>query len=79
VPVTLDDIWLEYLREECALAVIAWLKGSINLDRPVRSLRLSEFRGMAEAATSRWIVLVSQRMKEKPVPEEAKSQIALLY
>lgn len=60
-----DDAWLDHVRAECARAVGEWLEGSVRLERPIRSLTFSELQGIAEAATSRWIVLASQRTAEK--------------
>ena len=57
-----DDAWADHVRAECAKAVGEWLEGSVRLERPVRSLTSSELQGIAEAATSRWIVLASQRI-----------------
>ncbi|RAI46171.1 hypothetical protein [Rhodoplanes roseus] len=61
-----DDVWADHVRAECAKAVGEWLEGSVRLERPVRSLTSSELQGIAEAATSRWIVLASQRMAQAP-------------
>lgn len=59
-----DDVWADHVRAECAKAVGEWLEGSVRLERPVRSLTSSELQGIAEAATSRWIVLASQRIAQ---------------
>ena len=61
-----DDVWADHVRAECAKAVGEWLEGSVRLERPVRSLTSSELQGMAEAATSRWIVLASKRIAQAP-------------
>ncbi len=61
-----DDVWLDHVRAECAKAVGAWLEGSVRLERPIRSLTSSELQGIAEAATSRWIVLASGRIAQAP-------------
>jgi hypothetical protein len=61
-----DDAWLDHVRAECAKAVGEWLEGSVRLERPIRSLTFSELQCIAEAATSRWIVLASQRIAERP-------------
>jgi len=61
-----DDVWTDHVRAECARAVGEWLEGSVRLDRPVRSLTSSELQGIAEAATSRWIVLASERIARSP-------------
>jgi hypothetical protein len=61
-----DDVWTDHVRAECARAVGEWLESSVRLDRPVRSLTSSELQGIAEAATSRWIVLASERIARTP-------------
>lgn len=61
-----DDVWADHVRAQCARAVGEWLEGSVRLERPIRSLTLSELQGIAEAATSRWIVLASQRIAQAP-------------
>lgn len=61
-----DDVWANHVRSECAKAVGEWLEGSVRLERPIRSLTSSELQAIAEAATSRWIVLASQRIAQAP-------------
>ncbi len=61
-----DDVWADHVRAECAKAVGEWLEGSVRLERQVRSLTSSDLQGIAEAATSRWIVLASQRIAQVP-------------
>lgn len=61
-----DDVWADQVRAECASAVGEWLEKSVRLDRPVRSLTSSELQYIAEAATSRWIVLASKRIAQAP-------------
>lgn len=60
------DAWANHVRAECAKAVGEWLEGSVRLERPIRSLTSSELQAIAEAATSRWIVLASQRIAQAP-------------
>jgi len=61
-----DDLWADHVRNECAKAVTEWLEGSVRLERPIRSLTSSDLQNIAEAATSRWIVLASQRIAQVP-------------
>jgi hypothetical protein len=61
-----DDAWLDHVRAECARAVGEWLAGSVRLERSIRSLTFSELQCIAEAATSRWIVLASRRISDQP-------------
>jgi hypothetical protein len=74
-----DEAWLDHMRAECAKAVGEWLEGSVRLERPIRSLTFSELQCIAEAATSRWIVLASRRIAEKPdAPESPRLSTMLL-
>lgn len=59
-----DDEWLDYLRGECARALAQHLQKAINIDRSVKSLTRKEMLGAAEAVTARWIVLVSERIRD---------------
>lgn len=67
-----DHLWADETRAACASAVGEWLEASVRLDRPIRSLTLSELEGLAEAATSRWIRLASERIAR--APDEPGSQ-----
>jgi hypothetical protein len=74
-----DDAWLHHVRAECARAVGEWLEGSVRPERPIRSLTFCELQCIAETATSRWIVLVSWRIAEKPdAPESPRLSTLLL-
>lgn len=73
-----DDLWLDHVRAECAKAVGAWLESSVRLERPIRSLTSFELQCIAEAATSRWIVLASQRIAEQPDSPESRRLSTLL-
>ena len=72
------DVWADHVRAECAKAVGEWLEGSVRLDRPIRSLTSSELQNIAEAATSRWIVLASQRIAKAPDDSESQKLSTLL-
>jgi hypothetical protein len=74
-----DDTWLDHMRVECAKAVGEWLESSVRLERSIRSLTFSELQCIAEAATSRWVVLASRRIAEKPdAPESPRLSTLLL-
>ena len=72
------DVWADGVRAECAKAVGEWLEGFVRLDRPIRSLTSSELQGIAEAATSRWIVLASHRIAKAPEARESPMLSTLL-
>lgn len=42
------------------------MKGSLDLSRKIKSLKIEEFDGMAEAATAEWIVQASRRIQDAP-------------
>lgn len=75
-----DDEWLDHLRSECAKSIAEYLQESCNLDRAIRTLSRAEMLGMAEAATSRWVVLVSQRIGDALVDQSelVREQAALI-
>jgi hypothetical protein len=73
-----DGAWLDHVRAECARAVGEWLEGTVRLDRPIRSLTFLELQCIAEAATSRWIALASQRIAERPDAPESRRLSTLL-
>ena len=74
-----DREWADSVRAECASAVGKWLEQSVRLDRPIRSLTFCELSGIAEAATSRWIVMASRRLAERPDhPESQRLSMLLL-
>lgn len=58
---SVDDAWCTMAYEQAARSMAAWLKGSINTERPIRSLKLPELDAMAQAAIHTWIVLGTQR------------------
>lgn len=43
------------------MAMVTWLKGSVNTKREICSLSPAELECMAEAATAAWIVAASHR------------------
>jgi hypothetical protein len=73
-----DDLWADHVRKECAKAVGEWLEGSVRLERPIRSLTSSDLQNIAEAATSRWIVLASQRIAQAADAPESRKLSRLL-
>jgi hypothetical protein len=55
-PKTADDECWAAARKAGALAIVEWLKGSVNTQRAIRSLSLAEVEMMAETAVSAYIV-----------------------
>lgn len=61
-----DDEWQAHVTREAAREIGAWLEVRGRLDRPIRSLSLRDLEAMADNAISRFIVLASHRINEKP-------------
>ena len=61
-----DDEWQAHVTKEAARAVGAWLEGRGRLHQPIRSLTMADLEAVAGAAISRFIVLASERIKERP-------------
>lgn len=55
-----------------------WLKGSINLQRPVSSLTLVELTNLAQNITDRWIVVTSHRIANNPDSAESLEGVNLI-
>lgn len=80
IPKTADDIIADEVRAACAKAMIEWLKGSgINLQKPIRALKMQDFLSLAEAATSAWIVEYSKRVAQIEDPHRKKQMQNFLY
>ncbi len=61
-----DDEWQAHVTRDAAKEIGAWLEARGRLDRPIRSLSLRDLEAMADNAISRFIVLASRRITEKP-------------
>lgn len=61
-----DDEWQVHTTHEAAIAIGAWLEGRGRLHQPIRCLTMPELEAMAQTAISRFIVLTSQRIAERP-------------
>jgi hypothetical protein len=64
-PPSVDDIFCNFLRDQCAKAIVRYIKDGIDTRRAVKSLTLPEFHGMAEAATAEWVKQVSKRLTDE--------------
>ena len=58
---TIDDKWCEMAYEAAARDMAAWLKGTINTQRPINSLKLPELVAIATNVILTYIVLESER------------------
>ena len=61
-----DDEWQAHVTQEAAKEIGAWLEARGGLEKPIRSLSLHDLEAMADNAISRFIVLASRRIHEKP-------------
>ena len=61
-----DDEWQAHVTREAAREIGAWLEARGRLDRPISTLSLRDLEAMADNAISRFIVLASRRIREKP-------------
>jgi hypothetical protein len=60
-----EDAWQAHVTREAARAIGQWLEGRGRLHQPIAALTLSELEAMAIAAISRFIVLASERIRER--------------
>ena len=61
-----EDEWQAHVTREAAREIGAWLEARGRLERPIRSLTMRDLEAMAGNAISRFIVLASRRIQEKP-------------
>ncbi len=61
-----DDEWQAYVTRETARAVGAWLEARGRLQQPIAALTLLDLEGVATAAVSRFVVLASERIRDRP-------------
>jgi hypothetical protein len=67
-----DDEWQTHVTYEAAKAIGEWLEGRGRLHQPIRCLTMRELEAMAQNAISRFVVLASQRITQRP--DETGSQ-----
>jgi hypothetical protein len=61
-----EDEWQAHVTREAAKEIGAWLEARGRLERPIRSLTIRDLEAMADNAISRFVVLASRRVREKP-------------
>ena len=71
-----DDAWQAHVTREAARDIGRWLEGRGRLHQPITVLNLGELEGMATAAINRFVVLASERIRERP--EDSEDLTALL-
>ena len=70
-----DDEWQANVTREAAGEIGAWLEARGRLDRPINSLSLRDLEAIADNAISRFIVLASHRIREKPEDTSALTSL----
>ncbi len=61
-----DDEWQAHVTRKAAEAIGEWLEARGRLHQPLRCLTMRELEAMADNAISRFIVLTSQRLAQRP-------------
>lgn len=77
-PVDPADVWQEAVAGKAAKAMAAWMKGSVHLSRPLRTLTMPEMKTLAITAIHTWIVEASNRAGQKIDPDERNKLYKLL-
>lgn len=76
--VTIDDLLWKAESEACAREAAKWLKLTVNIKRPIDTLKLPEIVAMTQHIISHWIVLASKREAPAEVTEAERDAIAFL-
>jgi hypothetical protein len=72
-----DDAWQAHVTREAARDIGRWLEGRGRLHQPIAALTLGELESMATAAISRFVVLASERIRERPQGSEDLTALLL--
>jgi hypothetical protein len=72
-----DDEWQAHVTHEAAKAIGEWLEGRGRLYQPIHCLTMRELEAMAQNAISRFIVLASQRIADRP-DESGSRKLSML-
>ena len=62
---------------EAAKAIGQWLEGRGRLHQPIATLTLAELEAMAATAISRFVVLASRRIRDRPEDSEDLTRLLL--
>jgi hypothetical protein len=72
-----NDAWQAHVTREAAREIGRWLEGRGRLHQPIAILSLGELECMATAAISRFVVLASERIRERPQDSEDLTALLL--
>jgi hypothetical protein len=61
-----SDEWHAHATREAAKAIGQWLEGRGKLHQPIRCLTMAELEAMAANAIGRFVVMASERVRERP-------------
>lgn len=73
---TPDAAWQAQVTREAAKAIGEWLEARGRLHQPIAALTMPELEAMAISAISRFVVLASERIRDRP--EDSGALIPLL-
>lgn len=65
-----SDVWQAETNEKCARAIAGWLKHTVNVARPINTLKLPELIALTEHCLSVYQVEVSKRTTTATTPKE---------
>jgi hypothetical protein len=72
-----DDAWQAHVTREAARDIGRWLEGRGRLHQPIAVLTSGELECMATAVISRFVVLVSERIHDRPEASEDLTTLLL--
>ena len=72
-----DDEWQAHVTREAARAIGTWLEGRGRLHQPIATLTLGDLEAMAANAISRFVVLGTERIRDRPANAGALTRLLL--
>lgn len=72
-----DEEWHRHVTHEAAKEIGTWLEARGRLHQPIHCLTMPELEAMATAAISRFVVLASQRITDRPEEGSALTRLLL--
>lgn len=75
-PPSPEDQWRDAAVAEIAKEMGQWLKATLNIDRPIRSMKLAEMKPLAEVAISGWALRRARREADELI-EAPKSTVSM--
>lgn len=72
-----DDEWQAHMTREAARAIGKWLEDRGRLNQPIAALTLTDLEAMATSAISRFVVLGTERIRDRPADAAALTWLLL--